>query len=283
LIAFRGKEGLSGYERMQGAFIDTPTDFFNLDLDCVMLSYGPRESLQEEELRRIQELGLVFRGKSHWPRFRDFTPGRPPWPVGAYEELRLMKEVLDQAMDVARRQARNTFLLSHDMRPGMILLRKPRLRQGKWQWEDVWYDPDGPQPAHPPAINKLFMRSNLASLPRQQAEWLADVFYLPVAIGDPRQGRPTFPYMLIVADAANGAVLGYAAMDPREAEAVFQQQFVRIVNRIGYLPQQLWVTRSETLVWFSEIADILGLPLGADKQNAYMQDIKNTLFGSFSL
>src|SRR5438270_9628452 len=73
-----------------------------LEIPQVQLSFENREFLEPEDLRIIKQLGLKFRGKNAWPRFRSYRPGFAPWFLDK-NEAAMLHVALQQLLDVAPR------------------------------------------------------------------------------------------------------------------------------------------------------------------------------------
>ena len=64
-----------------------------LEIPQVQLSFENRDLVDPEDRRIIKQLGLNFRGKNAWPRFRSYRPGFAPWRIEKNEAA-----VLDVAL-----------------------------------------------------------------------------------------------------------------------------------------------------------------------------------------
>ena len=76
-----GEEGLEGYARMQAGMIE-PDDMDALHTkNCLLVSFEDKKYLDKNDLKIIKKLGLTFRGRDAWSKFRHYEPGFFPWYV----------------------------------------------------------------------------------------------------------------------------------------------------------------------------------------------------------
>lgn len=282
MAVYRGRAGLASYERLQEVNVDHPMipPSAAFEQDCLMLSFKSREELSPQDHLRIRDLGMKFRGKSHWPSFQDYSPGMTPWPITDEANAQFLIVAIEQAIHVAQRCKIDQDLLDHveDAAP-CLLVRTPR----EGEWHDEWV-PVGPfQPEKPPIqISKLFLRSNAQDLPKGEQIWLADIFYFPNPVQD-GEDRPYLPIMLILVDYGSGMIVGHGVFQPKQIEQELQQLFTNTIRSAGYIPSRLLVPSLEAVAYWQDICAILGIALELDEDLPLIGDIKLSLFGSMSL
>ncbi len=282
MAVYRGRSGLASYERLQEVNVDHPMlpPMPAFEQDCLMLSFNSRDDLSAEWHQRIRSLGLKFRGRTHWPDFHDYSPGMVPWPLEEEAQVRFLIMAVEQAIEVATRCREDQDLLDHveDATPCLLV----RQRQGE-KWENRWLT-IGPFQPEPPNVNisQLYLRSNTQQLPRNNAIWLADIFYFPNPVQE-EEGRPYLPIMLILVEQASGMVLGHGVFRPGELEEQLQQVFINTVRSQGHLPERLQVASLEAVSYWEVLCQNLDIELDLDENLALIKEIKLSLFGSMSL
>jgi hypothetical protein len=83
LGAYLSPEGLQSIFDMAEKADDYSPDLLFMQ-KCLMASFEDREDLEAKDREVIKELGLRFRGRNQWPRFRSYEPGLFPWFIDAW-------------------------------------------------------------------------------------------------------------------------------------------------------------------------------------------------------
>jgi hypothetical protein len=179
-----------------------------LELPQLQASFEDRNELDARDRKVIKELGLRFRGRKAWPKFRSYRPGLFPWFLEA-GEVRFLAEALNQLLDVAPRFREDPSLLALD--DESYLVRVARREDGIW--EDRILDVPPPQPSTIPIEMDLETLERLKRLPRSNHEFEMDLFMFPAPVGK-RGTRPFFPYMILTVEARSGMVLGTELLQP---------------------------------------------------------------------
>jgi len=282
MAVYRGRSGLASYERLQEANVDhpmlPPTPAF--EQDCLMLSFNSREEVSPQGHKRIRELGLKFRGRSHWPDFHDYSPGMVPWPIEHEEQIQFLIVAIEQTMEVALRCREDQDLLDYveDSTP-CLLVRQPRAEG----WRDHWLTIKPFQPERPDVnVNQIYLRSNTQDLTRNNAIWLADIFYFPNPVQEAKD-RPYLPIMLILVEQASGMILGHGVFRPGELENQLQQVFINSARSQGYLPERIQVASLHGVSYWEALCKALEIELDLDEDHSLLNEIKLSLFGSMSL
>ena len=199
-----------------------------IEIPQVQASFEDNGDLEKEDKAIIKQLGLKFRGAQNWPKFRSYAPGLFPWFITNTEARRLIT-ALEQLLDVAPRCRENEDLLAPDEDGTVFLVRVPRVENGVTLWEDKIQkieEPD-PEPIMVPIDEESLAQAK--QLQRARADLEIEFSMMPMPTSEKKNERPFFPYMLMVADSASGALLGAEMFQPLPT----------VLDMYGRLPQTL--------------------------------------------
>jgi hypothetical protein len=89
--------------------------------------------------------------------------------------------------------------------------------------------------------------------------WEVDFFQFPVPIqeGD----RPFFPFCLLIVDNDSGFVFESHLESKGHHRHEFQNHMLKVIEDVGYLPQEIWVKRDEVFQLFEVLVSRLGLKM----------------------
>ncbi len=225
VAVYRGAVGLLGFSRLEsGEMEDRPEALF--EVPQIQVSFENRDQLDKDDRQIIKDLGLRFRGRNAWPRFRAFRPG---WePVRPSEpEARFLAVAVEQLLHVAPRVAEDPSIL-FGPEPGTFLHRVARKKGRGLRWEDRYLaPPELPERSIPIPLDPE-LAETVAALPVGLNEVEVEVSLLPVPVGK-RRGERFYPLLLLVADARTGLVAHVDTLEPADP---FEDTY-------GELPQAL--------------------------------------------
>jgi hypothetical protein len=74
-----------------------------------------------------------------------------------------------------------------------------------------------------------------------------------------REGKtkPFYPYMVLVADHATGMLLSFDMTMPDEYGAFLPEQFLNAIERAGFIPEEVLVTKEEVMELLEAVASNL--------------------------
>src|SRR5262249_52517149 len=152
------------------------------------------------------KLGLKFRGANSWPMFRNYAPGLFPWFLTS-SEARFLTIALEQLLDVAPRFRNDENILSGNG-DGEFLVRVPSVENARLVWEDkIMRAPKpGEEKAEPAPMDPQLLES-LKQLPDVTNVIEIEALMMPMPAREKKE-RPFFPYLLTLADAKSGVILG---------------------------------------------------------------------------
>ncbi len=117
-------------------------------------------------------------------------------------------------------------------------------------------------------------------IPRRQGIWEIDFFYFPHRIQE-KDGRPYYPYVILWIEHYSGFILNHHLAKPTNFVSEFPEQFLKLVENIESLPQEILVKREETFKLLEPLTSKLGIKLRRIKRLMALEKAQNT-FLSFS-
>jgi len=279
LTVYLGSEGLESLEEIfsSEAPSEEEDDEILFRQKCLTASFEDRKFLKEPDLKIIKELGLKFRGKNTYPLFRSYKPGYYPWYL-TQKEADYLTLAIGQAIEVALRFKENPsyFAISKD---DEFLVR---VREESGQWIDKRLAPPLP-PAEreiiattPPDQKQL--EKIKAKITRRGGVFEIDFFYFPILINFPilikDAQRPYFPYSFLVVDQFSSFIFDSGVMEPKEFFLKFPSQFLDLLERIGFLPKEIWAKKDEIFQIMEPIAEKLEIKLKWVKKLKTLQDLR---------
>ena len=279
MAVYKGLQGLNSYGKLlihQDLDTIPGTTFF--EQECLMISFNAKEELYTEEQQRLDELNLSFAGDSHWPAFRDYSTGFLPWPIRTESEAKFLLHAMQQAMIVSQMVlADGESLEAPGGQQDRMFVRLPKKNGKNILWTNSWAQLSEHRPPTPDIqLNKLYVLSSCADLPRSANTWLVDIFYYPVPTRE-NGDRPYFPQILLIADMDSGRIVGTNVFRIDQVESQLAEAFVGIVKAAGVLPASLLLTNYQRAGYWEKIAKLLQLPLEIEENNEITEEIKSSL------
>ncbi|MDQ3754185.1 MAG: hypothetical protein M3371_05570 [Acidobacteriota bacterium] len=244
---YQGAEGLYGlWDLASGDLEENPQRL--LEIPQLQASFEDRDGLDKQDREVIKKLGLKFRGAHAWPMFRSYRPGFMPWFVTA-EESRFLTLALEQTLAVAPRVRENPDLLvdEDDEEDESYLVRVP-----------------APEPVSIPVVLDVETVGQLKQLPQRDFELEIDLLAMPTPIGE-RGERPSLPYLLLLADARSGMIIGFELMKVESSLAEMQGQIPlklsHTLAQAGTVPTEISVRSEMLLQLLNPLCQILQIKL----------------------
>lgn len=262
LAVYHGSKGLDGWYRLsQNEEPDNLT--FLYEIPHLQASFEDRERLTDKDRQVIKSLGLKFRGRQEWPRFRSYVPGYMDWYVTG-EEARFLTLALQQTVEMAPRLKADPMLLE-PTDDGRFLVRT-WTEQG---WVEEWLA------VEPPPLSGVMVLDE-ANAERLKQHFTARIEKVEVdmvgsmVIRNDRGARPYVGYHFMVVESEQGLVLGSEIL---VADPSFDNMWMNLPNyllktlsHVGVLPANMTV-RSERIAFFlAPLADQLDIRLKVIKR-----------------
>lgn len=272
--------GLEEYKAFQPGDIFPDGDGATLAHNCLKLSFESRSRLSKTDLEVIKRLGLKFRGRNSWPKFRRFRPGYLPWYL-TESEVRYLSVVLGQATEIALEALNEPQELTG---PGENhrLVRVPSTKGDGWEWASQRVEPSSLAEAHAErkVRDELRLQRIRKKIPQRQGIWEADFF--PSSILVEGDDRPFYPLTFLCAHQGSGFVFGPILVEPSERESEFPEKILEWIERHRFLPSELRVRRAELSRIIEPVVTPLGIRMRITKRLDAVDHAKASLFDFLS-
>lgn len=243
VAVYPGAEGLMGFMQMQDARDSDKVADIMMGIHQIQMAFGNRENLMSDEIKRIKNMGLTFRGRTNWPYFRGYRPGWHPWPPDARETRRLTL-ALEQVLEVAPRIRGNPDILDKEQETNRWLVRVLLDQEGKPVWTDSYCKAELPAKMWQIRVPEDLIQQ-VGKLSGKQGTLQADVFPSFMNVAEKKGQRPQIPYLMLVVDADRDIIVGFELM-PVETTihdlwAEVPERFLNILTKAGFRPSDLAV------------------------------------------
>jgi hypothetical protein len=261
---YPGTEGLRVLQALQDCDINDPVSGSEILLSScqLQLSWEDREEQDQRDKQLVKELGLKYRGSQAWPLFRSYEPSLYPWFL-TEAQLSTLSVALEQSLQVFQRLQNDPMLLE-GVEENHYLVRV--LSSGTWRNEirEVL-----------PAVKNIAVISQIPSLPKLKSIQKKgcveiDLLLFPATRGDDPEGRPFFPYLLMMVEATNGIILsGFDLLQPFPSlDAMYGKVAEKVCVSLlkdKIVPAEIRVRRELMAGVLAPLADELGLRVKLQK------------------
>jgi uncharacterized protein DUF6930 len=232
-----------------------------LEIPQLQASFEDRGHLQKEDRDVIKKLNLKFRGANSWPMFRNYAPGMFPWFLTS-SEARFLTIALEQLLDIAPRVRDDEDCLCGEEN-NEFLVRVPRVEKARLVWEDKIMpvpEPDLKDAAPAPLDPQLL--ESLKQLPEVTNVIEIELAMLPMPVRE-KKDRPFFPYLLMLAEASSGAIVGSDMLQPLPSldamRAELPSKVAEYLQQLGVKPMIIAVRTETTARSLAPLANELGI------------------------
>lgn len=272
--AYMGERGLASY--LDILYETVPRDDILYIQDCISLYFDDRGMLDKQDLNKIRELGLKFRGRNEWPKLRSFKPGYYPWHINA-DEVEKMKYIIEQAIDVANRYKEDKNLLIKDD-DDEILVRVPLKTKSDFVWKDKYMKMEFHEKDYSDCeeIDELALKRIKDSKAKKMGIWELDFFHVPALVkeGD----RPYYPLVFLAADCETGIMLDMLMTSNFEGYMKeFQDAFLQLLAKIKALPESIVIQRKDVLMAIEPVTRKLGVRIEPVEELIVIEEFRKSL------
>jgi len=232
-------------------------EYASFDQEALMLYFGERIEVPEEQKAVIKELGLKFAGKGNWPFFLSFKPRFTPWTPDA-AEVRLMAETLVQLIEAVKALREERVKVKFD--EGEFCFRYFDVDQLNWMTAPARL-PLVNMEAETMEITDEALLQRLKAQPASDVDLLLDFVYMGGAMEDAEYDRPLNPLMFLVLDDKSNMMVHMDMVHPAQNETRLALQFlVAYTEQIGR-PKSLTVRNPYVLAALQNTCAALDIPL----------------------
>ena len=260
MAVYLGTEGLENYLQVQSGLAERDSESAVHSMRCLTVSFEDRHFLDQEDLRMIQILGLKFKGKNTWPKFRSYQPGYYPWYLTC-EEVIYLTLCLQHAGEIAMRFKHDSKLL-HPLEDGHYFVRRFQSGDSTHPWSDERYMP-------PPLTRMVRMTKQIRTdqlkrikgFPHVEGSvWEIDLFPAPAKVGKAGE-RPFIPVCILFVEQASNFIIHFHMATRREYLVELMEEFLTAIESAGFLPSEIQLKNVELLSFLEPLAQEFSINL----------------------
>lgn len=287
LGVYKGSDGLDGLLKVLNDEVHA-TGLNALHVQhCLMASFEDRKYIDKKDYALIKKLGLSFRGRNAWPKFRDYTPGFHPWYLSS-DDARFLTLALDQTIGIVERMKKDSDLVYPEDDDFTYLVRVPQKKNdGDFVWTDAWLTPE-------PTKEKFFTidleeNTELQKVLEEMKQlykhgnaiWEVGVSYYPQPVQEKKEERPFYPKMMVLADHHSRMILSFAMEEKDQYQDSFIHEFLSFLDRFKMLPKKIMASDDEFIHLFQPMTDKLGIELVQTNNLEAIGDIEQSMNSFF--
>jgi len=260
ISVYLGERGIYGFWDLHHSAPDiSPQMLF--EIPQLQASFEDRNFLHSRDRDLIQQLGLKYRGRQSWPLFRSYRPGFFPWFLES-TEVRFLLYVLEQIVDVSLRFKKDRSLLRLDNENYFV--RVPIQKEDKLIWQDSILKVSLKEPYLIKLSKNKFAIEALKKTVPSKVTLEVDLFMLTRPVQE-KDGRPFYPYVLMMVDTHRGMIVGNQLLQPLPTlEAMWGNipaKVAEILLEIQLLPEKILVSSDILYRMLLNLSDDLGFSL----------------------
>ncbi len=255
MAVYMGASGLNSFFNLLESETEQDAHINGIKQQCLMVSFEDRDMISPENMKRIKELGLKFKGRRQWIQAQEYQPGRLPWYITDVQ-AQYLTLALQQAMEVATRFKDDPDVLGDEVN---MLLRTATQVDGQWQWKDR-YQP-APEWEEAPMVEAdpdLVARAK-TTLKTVEGAILFAVNYMMQPVQEAPDQQPYFPQIALWIDYQNGMIISSLLIGPDDdLQGWF---FDSLHDLLGAIPMQIVVPNEMTCDMIESICEALDIEL----------------------
>lgn len=243
--------------------------FSQKNLTCY---WGNRDELTNKQRKTIKDLGYTYRGKNQWLYFMSFEPGYYPYDLDAEEVLRMSGHLQDLELVLQRYESECTKV---DYETGNMLLATFGQNTG-----DVLLK-EAPLPFTEYLFGELRMKdealTKLAGAPECKAVLEAEVALTGAEVTDKKYSRPAHPALILLGDAASGAIVNFCMSQPEDVPIIsLAEMVVDFIVRYG-LPKEIRVSNMVVEAGLAQLCQVCGIKLHRVKRLPVIDSFRRSM------
>jgi hypothetical protein len=268
LSIYLGDRGLKSY--MDTLYQSMPYEDLAFAQNCIILNFEDRDALDKDDLNIIKQVGLKFRGRNQWPRFRNYKPNYYPSHFER-SEVKYMTYVLEQVISVVLRCREDKKLVESE---DQVLVRVSRKVGEEVVWEDKYTTITlEDNNADFEEVNELALKRIKDSRVRKSGVWEVDFFNVPALVKE--EGRPYYPLIFMVAEVETGVMLNMKMTSDFEGYIrEFQDEFIDLLAKSKKIPEVIVVQRKRAFQLIEPIAIKLGVEVQPVEELLHVREFR---------
>lgn len=260
LIVYMGQSGLKSYLTIASNPENIEDNLYIQD--CISATFDDRKYIDKNDAVLIKKLGLKFSGKKAYPVFRRLKPNYYPWFL-TKAECRFLTIALEQAVYICIKVKDDVSFLPDVLNTGDCLVRY--FEDDKWKNKIVHPDAEEKKRKVSIQINELKLAGIKKNSVKSEGKWEMDFFINP-AMPIKEKGRPYFPLVTFIVDSLSGYVFNVIMTEPSDYYQKISDSFVEFIEKIGVMPQEIFVEKNELQTILHPASAALGIKLSKVKK-----------------
>jgi hypothetical protein len=253
LTVYLGVEGLEHFLQVQSGLMRRDPGEVFLSMKCLTASFEDRRFISPKDHTVVKEMGLKFRGKQGWAKFRSYLPGYEPWYLNG-EEVAYLTLCLKHAKEIATRFKDDPKLL-HPLKDDRYFVRLFPDKNTSGSWIDERH-----KPVFLTRVVKISKQipvdqlERIKRLPRGEGHiWEIDLFPAPARVGKAGE-RGFIPVCILFIDQASHFIINFHMESRREYRTEFIEAFLVSLEKAGLLPSEIQLKNEELLNFLEPLA-----------------------------
>lgn len=271
LIVYMGQSGLKSYLTIASNPENMEDNLYIQD--CISATFDDRKYIDKNDAAIIKKLGLKFRGKKAYPVFRRLKPNYYPWYL-TKDECRFLTIALEQAVYVCTKAKDDDSFLPDILNTGDCLVRY--FEGGKWKNKIIHPDVREKERKVFIHIDELRLSGIKKNSVKSEGKWEMDFFINPT-MPIKEKGRPYFPLLTLIVDSLSGHVFNVIMTEPSDYYQKISDGFVEFIEKIGVMPQEIFVEKDELMSILQPAVDAFGIKLTMVKRCSKVKDAQKRL------
>ena len=257
---YEGTEGLACFQQMMSVGMEEnllSADYIVGDQQSLMLQWGERIHVPEQQLAVIKELGLKYHGKGNWPYVLSLKPRFAPYTPDE-AEVRLLIETFVQLIEAVNALRENRAEV--DFEKGEFCFRYFDLEQMNWMTAPARL-PYVEEDCGVYEITDQALLEQLKTQPGNDQTLLLDAAYLTGELVDENYDRPLNPLACLMAEVESHKIVFHELIMPDEEEGrAAGCALICYIQERG-LPKRVRVRNPRVAAGVSDLCQRLSIPL----------------------
>ncbi|MBQ8564087.1 MAG: hypothetical protein IJ443_09415 [Firmicutes bacterium] len=258
IAMYEGTRGLGYLEQMVMATETCMSqEYVAFDQEALILYWGDRVEVPNDQKKIIKDLGLKFYGKGNWPFFLSFQPRFAPWTPDA-AEVRLMAETMVQIIEAVKALREKRAEVNFE--EGEFCYRYFDQEQLNWMTAPARLPMVGLEVESLEVTDEVLMR-RLKNQPKNEMHLLVDFMYLNGELKDKDYERPLNPFVFLVVDDATEFIVHMDMIRPEQPETELALEFLLAYGEQMGRPQSITVRNPYVMAALEDTCEKLDIKL----------------------
>lgn len=258
IAMYEGTRGLGYLEQMVMATETCMSqEYVAFDQEALILYWGDRVEVPNDQKKIIKELGLKFYGKGNWPFFLSFQPRFAPWTPDA-AEVRLMAETMVQIIEAVKALREKRAEVNFE--EGEFCYRYFDQETLNWMTAPAKL-PMVDMEVEVLEVTDEVLMHRLKKQPVNGSKLLLDFLYMNGTMKDNDYDRPLNPMVFLAVDDATDYIVHMDIIRPEQSETELALEFLLAYTEQFGRPKNVTVRNPYVLTALKDTCENLEIPL----------------------